>query len=79
MDVESADQSEEKWLNQDFGEVIGTVSSGSDDGSDEDDVKDDQHRQEKSPVTEELFRGNSKTDNPCKALCPSTQESSPCE
>jgi hypothetical protein len=70
--VESADQSEEEWLKQDYGEVIGTVSSESDDSAGEDDTKDDQHRQEKSPVTEDLLEGRviRKQTTPAKPCAP---------
>jgi IMP dehydrogenase/GMP reductase len=72
LDVESVDQSEEEWLKQDYGEVIGTVSSESDDSACEDDTKDDQHRQEKSPVTEELLEGRviRKQTTPAKPYAP---------
>ncbi|XP_048766205.2 uncharacterized protein LOC125673601 [Ostrea edulis] len=57
VEVQNAEQSEEEWLKQDYGDVIGNVSTDSGDSSDEGDTRDDHIRQEENAIQHQSLEG----------------------
>ena len=66
MEVKNAEQSDEKWLKQDYGDIIGDVSADSSDISEEEEEKIEPIEQEKTSTKDSLLEGRvSETDNAC--------------
>ena len=78
MEVKDAEQSEEEWLKQDYGDIVGDISADSSD-SEEDEEKIEPIEQEKTSAQNSLLGGRviRKQTTPAKPYAPKTKNPIP--